>query len=515
MQGLLARGGDQRQTEALLVLAHLRAGEQSQAISRVLDMVSRYPDDAAVETLAGSVFAASGDLAEARRYLEGVSAREPDFMPATMTLASLEEQQENYTRALAMYEKLVEAGSPSVIPYLALARIGEKQGDQEAMRGWLGRAQQHAPTDLRPPRYLAEDYLRMGEMALARSQVDAALELSPEAPELLGLSGRIFMAEQDYRQALQPLEALVKVEPTSVSAHILLGESYLQLGRFDEARSEIKTVLEEKGGNTQALALLVRLELRAGNPQQALAHSRQLQEVTPEAPLGYELAGDSLMATGQYEQAEREYRQSWEHQPGSRLLIKRAGNAMRGGSLEKAITWLDDWMQSSPKDAQVGQFLGTSLQQAGNKTRAMEVYAQVLATDAENLVALNNLAGLYLQEGRPEALDLAERAWNQAQDNPGVQDTYGWALVRAGQYGRGMDLLKKALKAFPEVPEVRYHHAVALHQAGDKVRALKFLRELLASDTQFEGRVDAERLFREWQDPVSIGVPIRYNISII
>ena len=221
------------------------------------------------------------------------------------------------------------------------------------------------------------------------------------------------------------------------------------------------------------------------------------------------------MASQQFAEAEREYLRAWQLQPTSRLLIKRAGNAIRDGNTEMGIGWLENWLQSNPEDTQVAQFFGASLQQAGNKARAIEIYNQVLATDPDSAVALNNLAGLYLAEGRPEALELAERAWNQARDNPGVQDTYGWALVQGGQFGRGLELLEKALKALPDIPEVRYHHAVALYQAGNKAAALKSLRELLAGDARFEGRTDAERLLQAWQEQArSTTLPLNQGPSL-
>ena len=218
-------------------------------------MVSRSPDDAAIQTLAGNVFAATGDLSEARRYLEAVAGREPGLLPAIMSLASIEEQEKNFAKAAGLYEQLVESGTASVMPYLALARIGERRGDQEAMRDWLMRAQQLVPTDLRPRIYLAEYYLRRGELAIARTHVRDALELSPDKPELLALSGRIYLAEQNYRQALQPLQALVEAEPTLVTARVLLGEAYLQLGKYEEARRAIKAVLEARRARRASRAI--------------------------------------------------------------------------------------------------------------------------------------------------------------------------------------------------------------------------------------------------------------------
>jgi FimV-like protein len=65
---ILGKGGEQQQTQALLISAYLRAGEYDRAIDTVMSMLAKQPDDPAALTLAGSVFASSGDNAEARNY---------------------------------------------------------------------------------------------------------------------------------------------------------------------------------------------------------------------------------------------------------------------------------------------------------------------------------------------------------------------------------------------------------------------------------------------------------------
>ena len=73
-------------------------------------------------------------------------------------------------------------------------------------------------------------------------------------------------------------------------------------------------------------------------------------------------------------------------------------------------------------------------------------------------------------------------------------DTYGWALVQSGQVGRGLQILKQAVSALPNIPEVRYHPAAALYMAGDKSAARELLRTLLEDNAQFAGRNEAETL---------------------
>lgn len=494
LQDLLAAGGQQQQTETLLVLAHLRAGDNALAIARVLAAVSGSPDDASLQTLAGVVFAASDDFSEARTYFARALELQPGFQPAALSLAHVEEQAGNYEQARMLYEGVVDTGAESILPMLALARVAEQQGDKNKVREWLERALQHSPADIKPRVFLAEYHLREGKLTTAETFVREALELSPDESALLALSGRIYLAGRKYSKALVPLQALVQQEPASVTGHLLLAETYLQLERYDDARQELLTVSEKNPDNAAVEAIFVRLELRVRDYAQALEHSRRISTAYPELYLGYELAGDSLMAGGKYTEADREYTQAWDRMQTSGLLVKRAENTSRAGRVAEAIVLLQNWLEAHPDDAEVAQFLGTSLQNAGKLQEAMAVYEKVISLEQDNVVALNNLAGLYLEEKRPGALALAERAWALDEDNPGILDTYGWALVQAGQVGRGLQLLKQAVSALPDIPEVRYHHAAALYMAGDKSAARDLLDALLKDHAEFAGRKEAQDL---------------------
>lgn len=494
LKKMLAAGGEQRQTETLLVLAHLRAGDFSQAIDQVLNMVSRSANDPAVYTLAGAVFATSNDLGEARAYFTRALEMQPGFPPATMSLALAEEQAGNFDQAKLLYEQLVEGKTESVLPMLALARVAEQQNDKAALLGWLERALQHAPTDPRPRIYLAEYNLHEGKLSAAETYIREALEISPGEPALLILSGRVYMARKNYHKALQPLQSLVKSQPYSGTAHTLLGECYLQLAQYDDARRELQAALEQKPDDVTVLALLVKLDIQSSDHDAALAYSRRIQDTYPELFLGYELAGDSLVAGQDYAGAEREYALAWDRMPSARLVIKRADNAGRAGETDTALGLLEDWLRLHPSDSEVAGFLGSVLQTAGRTAEAMTTYEKVIVADPNNAVALNNLAVLYLAENRTGALELAKRAWQAAENNPGVQDTYGWALVLEGQVGRGLQLLEQALKGLPDIPEVRYHHAAALYHAGNRAEARQLLEALLGEDVSFDGREDAVRL---------------------
>ena len=242
------------------------------------------------------------------------------------------------------------------------------------------------------------------------------------------------------------------------------------------------------------MSLLVRLEIENGSGVRALELSKQIQAAYPELYLGYELAGDTLLARGDYTGAGHEYALARERLQTVELVIKQAENAGRSGNSAAAAGYLQDWLVEHPDDVQAMQFLGTTWQNMGMTDLAIKQYEKVLELDRENPVALNNLAGLYQQAGRPEAPALAERALQAAPNNPGVMDTYAWIQVQQGKAKEGLRLLEQVVTQLPDNPEVRYHHAVAVLQAGDSTRGRRLLEALVKEAVPFAGRDEAMRM---------------------
>ena len=57
--------------------------------------------------------------------------------------------------------------------------------------------------------------------------------------------------------------------------------------------------------------------------------------------------------------------------------------------------------------------------------------------------------------------------------------------MQQGQVDKGRSLLKQAMKKLSGVPEVRYHHAVALFKSGEEKEARQVLGALLEEGPVF------------------------------
>ena len=139
----------------------------------------------------------------------------------------------------------------------------------------------------------------------------------------------------------------------------------------------------------------------------------------------------------------------------------------------------------------------STLHQSGNKARAVSEYEQVLKSQPGSVLALNNLAWLYFEDGDARAVDLAERAYDRAPERAEIIDTYGWLLVKTGRLEQGVSLLEKAAKRSPQNGDIRYHLAAGLAEVGDKSRAKRELTSLLESGQEFSEKPAAQALLRE------------------
>lgn len=197
-----------------------------------------------------------------------------------------------------------------------------------------------------------------------------------------------------------------------------------------------------------------------------------------------------------YVAAKISYQQAFQSKPLAELAIKLSEALTRSGLPNEASTPLLAWLDKSPDDARVLQFLGTAYRNAKQNAKALKAYEKVLILEPENLVALNNLAWIYSLEKEPRALELAERAYKVKPDNAGISDTYGWILIQQGNVDKGLPILKQAMRSLSDVPEVQYHYAVALLKSGDEKDAQNILRKLFEDGQPFVGRDEAKLLLR-------------------
>ncbi len=208
------------------------------------------------------------------------------------------------------------------------------------------------------------------------------------------------------------------------------------------------------------------------------------------------MIGDIHVRRKHYDLAIAAYDKGLKKSDSSSLVIRRYNARRRSGRTAEALDELQRWVDRKG-DRTARHVLATGYLSTGDHDRAIKESESLLSAEQGNPVILNNLAWLYQQKGDDRAISYAERALNRAPKSPAIMDTLGWILVEKGEMPRALELLRKANTLAPEMGDIQYHMAVALHRSGRAHEARRELERLLDSDRRFSMQNEARNLLQQ------------------
>ena len=167
-------------------------------------------------------------------------------------------------------------------------------------------------------------------------------------------------------------------------------------------------------------------------------------------------------------------------------------------SAAEADRFAAGWMKGHPKDAIFLTHLGSAATVQKRWSIAEGHFTAALAIQPDHPPTLNNLAWVLLQQNKPGALALAERANQLAPDQAAFMDTLAAALADDGQVAKAVDLQRKALAKAPmaSAPGYRLRLAKLLLKSGDSAKARTELETLKALGDKFPGQDEVTALLK-------------------
>ena len=217
-------------------------------------------------------------------------------------------------------------------------------------------------------------------------------------------------------------------------------------------------------------------------------------EAAPRSSIGYNLMADLAQRRGQNGPALDALRKAHDIEKSSNSLTRLVRAQAAQGGLKAAVETGEAWLKKNPSDARVHAALAEMKVRNQDFGAARRHYEAVLKTSPNDGATLNNLANVLIELKDASAAETAERALKLSPRNPVYLDTAGWANHRAGNAERALQLLRDARLRAPDNPDIRYHLAAVLAQAGRKGEAREELNGALRSGTTFSTAADAQRL---------------------
>ncbi|MCG6924221.1 MAG: tetratricopeptide repeat protein [Acidobacteria bacterium] len=116
---------------------------------------------------------------------------------------------------------------------------------------------------------LADELVKKGHRQEALQLLEKGLKVGKRSPRLLTEVARVHLVQKDFATALPYLEEARKGAPDDREVALRTAETYLGVGRLDDAREALEALLARDGEDQDAKMLLGRVFLATGRPDEA------------------------------------------------------------------------------------------------------------------------------------------------------------------------------------------------------------------------------------------------------
>ena len=295
----------------------------------------------------------------------------------------------------------------------------------------------------------------------------------------------------DFHSGLLWARRAIASNPHSSDALGVLGDSLLELGRYDAAEATFQRMVDLKPALPAFARISYLRELR-GDTAGAIAAMRLALDSagTPDdAAFAAFQIGELHLGEGRVERARAAYLLGTRLAPGS--VVPRAGLAkiaVANGDPERALRLMEEVIRTN-KEPGYAIFLGDLHTYAGNDAEAEKAYelAEWLeAREEANGTNVNLESSLYAADhGDPvEALRKASEEY-ASRRSVHVADAYAWALYRNGRYTEAARVSHESFRLGTRNALFHFHAGMIAYKLGDEAAARNHLRTALSLNPVF------------------------------
>ncbi len=342
--------------------------------------------------------------------------------------------------------------------------------------------------------YLTQAQLTADPTYYARAQEAYARSLAirgeDNAPALTG-QATLAASRHDFTAALELGKRAQLLNPYSASAHGVLVDALMELGRYDEAATELQRMVDLRPDVASFTRVSYYRELTGDldGARAALQQAGRFAFSPHDSAYVERYLGELAFNAGDLETAEEHYEAGLRQVPGSpRLLAGRAKVKAAAGATDAA---LEDYREATARLPEPGYLIayGELLEAVGRQDEAREQYAVVDAVEmlfrAEGANPDLELSLYAADHSRPQAaLQMAERAWS-VRRSIHTEDAYAWALHANGRHREALEHALEAERLGGANALFAYHRGMIEQSLGMYVEAKASLARSLAINPHF------------------------------
>jgi tetratricopeptide (TPR) repeat protein len=462
-------GAHPKEHDLKLALAQVRMQQKQEAAAQALwRQVMADAGDTAVGVRArgalAAFFIARNDKTSAKPLIVEMLAKDARNEQGLLLRASVAIDDRRLDAAVADLRTVLRDVPDSPRAQLLLGRTHELQGLAELAQSHFARAAQAARFDPQYGMPYAEYLLKAGRTRQAEGVLREVLVAAPDYLPAQRLLAQTYLRLGDLPAAQTVADQVARANKDAVTTNQIRGAVQAARREFDNSIASFRRAYELSPTEVQPLAALVRTYMAAGKTREALSFMQAVVSSSPRNTAAHMLHAQLLVQMGDRNGARAAYEKVVELEPANAMAHQGlVGVNVLDNRMDAATAALERGLKAIPNDFNL-RLTRAGLYEAMNKIeQAIPMYEALIAERPNAVVVANNLATL-LADHRTDPASL-RRAYDLAQrfrgsDIPHFKDTLGWTTHRLGKPQEAGDLLKSAVKEFPELAAVHYHYGM-------------------------------------------------------
>ncbi|TAN46828.1 MAG: tetratricopeptide repeat protein [Methylococcaceae bacterium] len=490
---LMHDSSDARLAERATQIA-LYAKQPDKALEAATLWLERAPDNMAARKIVAMLLLKNGRYDEALGHLgqvlQGAGGDAESALVDLVRMISQDLSKEDAARVMA---QLVERFPLRAEVHYAYALLAMELGDVALARTEVDKALRLHPDWARARVLQAQLAARAGDWAAAKGILEQALRVDPGNSHLRLVLAEQLVREGNHKAAEQQFRRILRKEPEHEDAAFGLSMALLQSHQEDAARKVLTRLTEGSRWSTQAAYYLGLIESRHKHYEEALDWFEQVNSgsLTMDAQVN---AVTSLIALGRDADALEKLGQLRKRFPEEalRFFLMEAEVLTRDNDYANAFEVLTEALQAMPGRPELLYTRALVAEHLDRLDVMEQDLTELLTLDPNDANALNALGYTLADKSNrySEALSLLTRALALRPEEAAVLDSYGWLQYRMGNHESAIDYLRRAYQRNQDA-EIAAHLGEVLWVSGKRSEAKAVWRKAarLAPGNEYIKRV--------------------------
>lgn len=248
----------------------------------------------------------------------------PDHYRAIYFLATVYEEKEQYADAMKELETIPEKSTLYTAARIRMGFILKDEGNTSAAIKLIRVEIEKKNKDIELYRFMAAVYEEAGRFKDAEDILTKGLTLLPQDIGLHYSLGMLYGRRHEYRESIEEMETVLKLDPYNADAINFIGYSYADRGiRLDEAEKLVQRALSLKPDKGYIMDSLGWVYFKQNKVKLAIKYLKRAWELLPEDPVIAGHLGDAYEMDGRKKEALNVYERALGLNPGNEKLKKK------------------------------------------------------------------------------------------------------------------------------------------------------------------------------------------------